>query len=442
MANYYVRSGAAGAGTGADWTNAFTTLTLALASKAAGDVFYVAHDHAESTASAITLTSPGTNANPCYFYCVNSAGSVPPVSVDLRTTATVTTTGNSTLTLAGTWGETYGIIFVVGNSTGTANLTIGNANRDSFRATNCSLRLGGTGTSSIIGLAYQIGQANKIEWNNTTVQFGSSSQSIRVACLLHWKQTPSAIVGATLPTTLFTWPPGIGGQALCEGVDLSALGSGKTLVTTNNQPSAGSLVHFKDCKLGSAVTVSATPTGVGDFITLVTRSDSSGTNYRSEKYHYLGTQTVETTIVRTGGASDGTTPISWKIVTTANSRWVFPFEALPIAIWNDTVGSSITVTVYGIWGGGAVPNNDNVWIDCEYMGSSSDPQGSFISASKADNLASGSALTSDSSTWGGSTTKFKMSVTFTPQQRGAIYIYVKAALASSTFYIDPEVAIS
>jgi hypothetical protein len=35
-----------------------------------------------------------------------------------------------------------------------------------------------------------------------------------------------------------------------------------------------------------------------------------------------------------------------------------------------------------------------------------------------------------------------MSVTFTPQQKGAVTIYVKAAKASSTFYIDPKPVLS
>ena len=56
MAIYYVYSGAAGAGTGADWANAYTTLTTAVSGKAAGDVFYIAHDHAESTAGRVTIT--------------------------------------------------------------------------------------------------------------------------------------------------------------------------------------------------------------------------------------------------------------------------------------------------------------------------------------------------------------------------------------------------
>jgi hypothetical protein len=162
------------------------------------------------------------------------------------------------------------------------------------------------------------------------------------------------------------------------------------------------------------------------------------TNYRTEKYNYAGTLTTETTIVRTGGASDGTTPIAWKIVTTANSKWEFPFECPPISIWNETVGSAVTVTVQGIWGGGAVPNTDDIWIDCEYLGTSGFPIASKATSSKADGLAAGTGIPAGSGTWGGSTTKFAMAVTITPQEKGPITIYVRAATSSTTFYIDPK----
>ena len=51
MAIYYVWSGAGGSANGSSWANAFTTLTMAFATEVAGDTLYVAHDHAESTAS-------------------------------------------------------------------------------------------------------------------------------------------------------------------------------------------------------------------------------------------------------------------------------------------------------------------------------------------------------------------------------------------------------
>ena len=80
MAAYYVWSGATGAGTGANWANAFTTLTTAFVTEVAGDTLYVAHDHAETTSSNLNLVSSGTVSNPTKVICVNRAGSVPPVS--------------------------------------------------------------------------------------------------------------------------------------------------------------------------------------------------------------------------------------------------------------------------------------------------------------------------------------------------------------------------
>ena len=129
-------------------------------------------------------------------------------------------------------------------------------------------------------------------------------------------------------------------------------------------------------------------------------------------------------------------------ITTANCTYSMPFECPPIAIWNDTTGSSITATVEGIWGGGAVPNDDDVWLDVEYLGDASSPQGSFVNDGKADLLATAAGQTSSSATWGGSTTKFKLDVSFTPQQKGWIYARVKCAKASSTFYIDPLVTLT
>lgn len=433
MASYYVRSGAGGAGTGADWANAYTTMTTALSGKAAGDVFYVSEDHAESTAGAVTLAFPGTLASPNFVYCVDHAGSVPPVSADLRTTGSVTTTGTNNLNFTGSV-YCYGLIFSSGNGI----LLPGSASspRQSFES--CAMVLSRNIAANLMLIGAGSGSSRAlVEWNNVTYQVANAGEPIACqdGCRFKWKNTANAIAGATIPSPLFA---AIGNCDIeLEGVDLSALGSGKTIFNGSNTPN----FFMKDCKLGSSVTLASTPSepvSTGYFV----RTDSSGTNYRTEKYAYEGTQTVETTIVRTGGASDGTTTISWKIVTTANSRWVMPYVALPITIWNDTTGSSITVTVYGIWGGGAVPNNDDIWIEAEYLGSSATPIGSYATSTKADNLASGSAIPSDSSTWGGSTTAFKMSATFTPQMKGPITIRVKAAKASATFYVDPLIVLS
>jgi hypothetical protein len=256
-----------------------------------------------------------------------------------------------------------------------------------------------------------------------------------------WRNTASAVTGATIPTELMSFTGSFTGSFYGEGIDLSALGSGKSLVRVSELVPNQAI--FKDCKLGASVTVAANNTvGPGGVEVALIRCASGDTNYRTEKYTYAGTQTTETTIVRSGGASDGTTPISTKIVTTANAEWEFPFECLPITIWNETVGSAVTATIEGIWGTASVPLNSDIWIDVEYLGTSGFPLALKATSGKASGLAAGTNIPAGSGTWGGSTTKFAMSVTITPQEKGPITIYVKAAKISSTFYVDPKPVIT
>ncbi len=436
MALIYVYSGAGGSANGADWANAYLTLAAAASSGSAGDTFYVAHNHAETQATAMTITFPGSVSNPNFCYCVNSAGTVPPVSADLRATATVTTTGNSAMTINGcVYG--YGIIFSCGTTAVAPALNLAQtaANIQNWEA--CAFNIGSTGGSS-----YSFGVATggaKLTFNNTTILPNSTGGTIGVSCDFTWKNTTAAIAGATFPTTLFSPSNARPSGLLIEGVDLSALGSGKTIFAAGG--AACNPYTLRDCKLGASVTICATPTGLHNPAIQLIRCNSGAVNYRTEKYTYAGTQTTEIVVVRTGGASDGTTPISWKIDTTANSKWKFPFECYPITIWSDTTGAK-TITVEGTWGGGAVPLNDEIWMDVEYLGSALTPVGSFATSSKADGLATGASITSSSETWGGSTSEFKMTASITTAMKGPITVYVKAAKASSTFYIDPKITIS
>ena len=339
MASYYVWSAAAGSANGTTWANAYTTLTTAFSGKVAGDVFWIAHDHSESSATALTLASPGTVASPSKVICVNRAGSVPPVSADRRTTAQIATTGNVGITVS-LFTHYDGIIFIVGNSTGAPFFTAPGGNSQRIRFDNCSIRLGSTGAGWIV-LPQENG--TYVELNNTTVSFAAVGQFIEVSGVLKWRSTPSALLG-TIPTTLFSTPNGDGAEIECIGVDLSAAGAGKTICGVSLQANAAKY-KFIDCKLNASVTKSTVPTAHGatemDFI----RCGSTGVNYNVFRHRITGTLDQETTIVRTGGATDGTTPISWKVITTANSNYSMPFECPPIAIWNDTTGSAKTATV-------------------------------------------------------------------------------------------------
>jgi hypothetical protein len=435
MAHVYIYSSAAGAGTGADWANAYTTAAAALAAKAAGDNFWVAHDHAESAAGNKIHTSPGTISAPCTVICVNRSGSVPPVSADYRTTATVTTTGAFNILFEG-YAYFYGIGFSAGSGAVNAGIYfLQNAN-GAITMKSCTLSLPRT-----LGLynAIIVGQNSNtahvsLTLDNVPISFGSTSDGIYVGLTnFTWINTASALPGS-VPDALFY---NANATITCRGVDLSAMGSGKNLTYA----AFNGDVTFDRCKLGASV-VFTPGAGYSAFLgsnIYVLNSDSGATNYRNEKWTYCGSQVRETTIVRTGGSSDGVTSAASKIVTTADAKWIAPYEAMPLTVWCDTVGS-VTVTVYGIWGGGAVPNNDDIWIEVGYLGSAASPVATTdTSNGKANYLATATAQAADAgSTWGGSTTKFKMAVTVTTAMKGLIKVYPKAGKFSSTFYLDEK----
>lgn len=400
---------------------------------AAGNTFYVGDDHAETQSATITLGNPGTIASPTYTYSMNHTSSFPLGSGNLMAGATATMSVSGTFSVNGSGCYYYGITLATsGANNGTFSV---GSNSGRLLLDTCAIKKASTTTNNISFTS------SRIDFINTTIQFGNTSDTVQFSnTRFTWKNTASALAGAIFPTNMFN-PGGTGGGIIvCEGVDLSAMSTGKNLILSQSNAGAYDF-HFIDCKLGSAVTIeSASPVGPIGQRVYVTRSAATGIGYAQHQYAYEGTLDHETTIVRTTGASDGTTGIAWKITTTANSRWIEPFEVVPISIWNSITGNNVTVTLYGIWGSGAVPNNDDIWMDVEYLGASGSPLASFATATKSDNLATGSALTSDSSTWGGSTTAFKMAVTLStpqPQLAGYLRVHVKAAKASSTFYIDP-----
>lgn len=497
MAAYYVRSGASGANNGTTKTDAYTTMAAALSGKAAGDVFYVASDHAESTAGAVTLTFPGTAAAPNYVYCVNFAGSTPPVSADLRTTATAASTGANVLSFSG-FGYIYGIAFTSGSGSSAVNMTVGGV-AGALIFDGCKLILGGTNTGNRFTFGGAV--ATRIVLRNTTVKFGATAQGcILNSCDFRWENTAAAIdTGGSVPTTLFLLTTNPPGRVVVEGVDLSAV----TGTIFGAASEAAKSLTLKDCKLNASVTIAATQTGINTGAVEVLRCDSGAKAYRAEKYNALGSQAMEATITRTSGASVGGTGLSANLTTTSQAAFAFPFEGLPLTINNSTTAVSKTATVEGVWNAAALPDNGEFWIDVEYLGSAASPLGSFASGGKADGLAAGVALTASTSAWdanvtaransttyavgnvrkvasnpgriffvtaqsgasaasepagfatavdGGSVTdggvtwragvRFKQAVSFTAQMAGAVFVYPKAGKASSTFYIDPVPTLS
>jgi hypothetical protein len=480
--------------TGGGGTGCTLTVTGTQAA-AAGDTFWIGDDSASTQATALTLTFPGTAASPNYIYCGDHTKASPGTG-DLKTTATISTTGASNLTINGSF-YSNGINPSAGSSNSQASLILEGSAGFVQTWQNCQLALGNTNTAS----RFSVGNGGYLVWERVTLKFGSVSQTIADGgCVFTWQNTASAIQGS-VPTTLFNSNNSAASPntVIIEAVDLSAAGSGKTLI--GSPSSIGPRKYYlKDCEPGASVTIAATPITVG-FEVYNIRSDSSNTNYRLEKYSYVGTMTTITSIVRTGGASVAGTAVAKNITTTANSNWVLPFVTIPFLADNTVTGSNVTVTVYGIWNSASLPNNDQIWTEVEYLGTSGYPLGTYANNTKANNLAAGTPLTADStSIWnsqatarvnntvytlntvigvpvsgggglffctaGGTSaaaqpagyatavdggavtdgtatfragTRFSMAVTMSspqPQITGSLTVRVKAARASSTFYLD------
>lgn len=406
----------------------------------AGDTLYTGHNHAGTTSAALSITYPGTLANPDRDLCVLATGTVPPVSGDLRTTATETTTGNTAINFTGC-AYVYGTIHSMGTGANSPTMQIGGATQTELVFDACAIRCASTTspTISIGSNANSIGA--RIVWNNTTYQVGSAATIISMSRGVEfiWKNTASAITGATIPTNLFGASSVQGSTVVLDGVDLSAL-SAKTIVAA--QTTHG-LYAVKDCKLPASITINAAPTNAACKVYVI-RSASGATANTLEKHDALGNQTTETTIVRTGGAQVNGTGVAMKIATTSAAHIHTPFESTPINVANTITATNRTVTVYGVWGGGAVPNNDDVWLEVGYLGSASTPLLSFASTRKADVLAGNAACSTDSSTWGGSTTAFSITATLSapqPQLAGDMYVTVFVGATSATLYIDPLVVL-
>ena len=417
----------------------------------AGNTVYVADNHAETSTVSITITPVSTTAL-TKILCHNHSGSYPPASGDIMTGATISTTAvlaHINFTGQGSF-YLYGLTFRagVGVSTGATNVTLGAASSTPHwhYYDNCSFQaLDTTATSGTVGVN-AVGAHTFIIFNNTTVKFGNTTGFI--GCYggyFIWQNTGQVLAsGSSIPGTLikFNSDTRVTFAMIFEALDLSQV-SGSLFVNTNS--AIGSLV-IKDCKLHASATVT-TPTNTGMVVQLI-RSDSVATAYKSTLYAYEGTETTETSLTRVGGAVDPAGQAqARKIVTTTNAQWLRPFQAEPYAIWNTVTGATVTVTVYGTINAGAVPNNDDIWIEVCFLGSGSQPLGTIVTTTKANLLASNAAVASDGSSWNGGGSgagwsPFKLVATLSSPQPGMvgyIDVRVRAAKASTTYYIDPKI---
>lgn len=430
---------------GSTWALAKATAAAAVTAAGAGGTVYADDADAESAAAAITITSPGTAAAPTRLICASRASGAPPTS--LATTATITTTGTNSIIIAPGFLVIYGFTFTSASGAGNANLSIcASAGSTFFRAESCIFTIGTTGSSTALAIGQATSSSAKdssIEFLNCKFRFGAVQQNMRSYGNVTFIGCTFADTGS-VPTSLIAPTTAGFNVTLFSGCDLSAFGSGKNLLNVSAIPGASGIFTFRNCKMGASVSLSTgTHPGPGGPIIRLINSDSANTIGRYALQRYEGNITNESTIIRTGGANNGTAGFSFKFVSTANNTFFTPLKHyVPeegYIFW--AAAGSITVNVQTVTDNVTLQDAD-FWIDVEELGTASFPL-SVASSSRAGILATPANLTTSSETWTttGLATPVKQyaTVTFTTQSAGWYIVRPHLAKASTTVYVCPKV---
>lgn len=383
------------------WGAPFPYLTNAVNTNwmAAGDTCYVSSAHAEVQAAAMSINA-GTASTATYssIICVaNAPSATPPVAGDITTGASINSSTSNAITLQGCvyW---QGVNFLSGSGSSAPTLTISSTQGGWIRLDNCTLTVNNTGASTL-----QIGASGSMTiLQNTPVVFGGTATQIMGFGGGHviWRDTPSALQksAGSWPTSLFNSGSFSNGDFLIENCDLSSYAGTNWFGTSG--PVSGRLV-MHNCKLPSGIALNAS-LGPREARIDQINCDTGGNIYNHSRLWYEGQQLVNTSAVRTGGASDGTTAYSWQITTNANTNKAMCFECLPIQIWNTVTGSNRTVTIEACYVGTSLPINTDIWIDTVYYGTAGSVVGTTNSTTIATVLSSTSSWSASSATWSGS----------------------------------------
>lgn len=452
MADIYVRSSDGNdADNGSTWALAKATLLGAAAIDVAGDTIYVSSAHYETNAAHVTYALAGENGWPVKVVSVNDTAAPPTATAQ---GALIETTGASNITVSGA-GYIYGMTFSAGSGANNALLSLNpyNANANKVQTyEKCTFLSPASGLAAGIranGASGANSQDCSTVWKDCDIRTASTlNDGVRIFGRLRW--TGGAVLAGQSSSArgLISGADSVGESSLGDfsGLDLSNMPAGRAIFQSSFSTAQFIIINSKLPAGWNGGLVNGT-INVGDRFEMY-NCDSADTNYRLWVEDYAGSIKSETTIVRTGGASDGTTPFAWRMVSSAAAN--YPLIALETpglpARWNATVGTPITITVEIVHDSLTALTDAEVWLDVQFLGTTGFPLSVFKSDAKTDILATAANQTASSEAW--TTTgltnpnKQKLSVTVTPQEVGFIQAKVHLAKASYTVFVDPKLTVS
>jgi hypothetical protein len=409
-------------------------ITTARGPTSSSDTIYVSSDHAETRTNNQTISTGS-----CKIICVNKTNTnIPPVAAAVTTGATYTITGSAVALTIRNSPFIRGIGFIIGTS-GNCSIALNDQGTYQFiTLQNCYADFSNTTGNGSFSINPNSGGATVV-LDNVYFKFGGTGSGIVVRTgRLIWKNTPNALQGSIFPSKLFFGSGGQNAVVEVHSVDLSALGSNFIY----NVGQDNYCVLLNNCKLGSGYSIfTSTLANENERVELVNCTNATSVTYNNEWYWRAGSIVTDTSTVRTGGASDGTTSISRKFVSNSNASEVGSILRHTIFAWNPYSSGSRTATVEVI--SSTTLFNDELWMEVEYLAGTSS-LATVVSTHRATLLTTHSALPTSSAAWvnqPGTPVKQYMQVSFTPAQASLLRVTIHLAKPSQTVWIDPLVTI-
>jgi hypothetical protein len=440
---FYVSSVSGNNTTGLGWATAFTTMGACISGGlTAGDTVYVASDHHDSLGGVTTtFTFPGTIASPNKIYSCDRAAEPP---TTLAAGGKISTTGAFNILLNGSF-YMYGMVLEAGTTAVNATLGLLAAGAGTQVYDSCAPKVLASGSGAIISIGNTTAGLNQsVRLINTPMHFSAVGQRIQIANVdFVWQNvSPAFAAGSTKPTTTIfsTGSSNRTATITFDGLDLSDLAAATQIVPAmymNTQ------VNMTNCKLaGSFSALAAAPAGPGSIVYAVNCSDTTQ-NYRQQIAAYSGGLTADTTTYLTAGASDGTTSISWKMLSNANTTRQSPLRSFEIARWNEVLTAQ-TVAVE-IATDNVTLTNAECWIEVQVMDDAASTRTTLFST-QCGLLATPANIATSTNPWTGvpgtPITQKITSGSFTADIKGDIRVVVCLAKANTTVYVDPEITVA
>lgn len=442
MAILYVASTGSNTSPYDTWAKAATSPATAISAAAAGDTIYI-HGETFTISTTTTYTLNGTTAAPVKLIATNDKANEPPHTLSTSAVIDASGTPSVSITINGC-GYIYGVEFKSGGSTNAASIIIATTDEKEIEAEQSKFTIANTNNSSRIYLGADNVANKSLKTRNCTFTFGNSSSQGFVNAADWYSNGDTFAKTTTSPNVLFKESDRANSVRVVNA-DFSQITT--ALFGASNYSSGITIVE--NSKLASGVSIVSGYTNLGHGDVYMFNCSSGDEHYHFAHYNGRGQTVVDSGIYVSDGAEYNTagSKYSWKITTTAKCSFYTPYVSPWVRLYNETT-SAITPWLECMRdnSSGAVYQDDEVWAEFSYQGTTGYPLGVFVTdhmallGTPADQTASSKTATD----WTGETGtpgffKIGPAASITPAEIGPLSARVVVGEPSITVYVDPQI---